>query len=336
MKKLLLLCLISLSISTVSFDLEKLREEMLSRHNFLRSQHHTKELVRDSSLEKYALNFTDYLIKLDHLEHSPNRLNGDYIGENICAGHYSSAIGTECVNLWYSEEPNYDYKKAEFDVNCGHFTQIVWKNTKQLGCAMSCNEDDRCVVSCNYYPSGNFYGQFGANVFAKDDYSADVEVEPEPEPTPDEKLEQFKNDVTKRHNYYRAQHQAEDLERDSLLEKISQEAAEHMLEIDDFYLPEDKYNGDFIGMNLFWVKGKFCGNDIVDHWYKEVDKYDFNNPGYNQDAGGFTQLVWKNSKKIGCGYACKDDLECYGICTYYPAGNYDILFAKNVFPKTKN
>lgn len=335
MDKFLLLCLISLSISTVSFDLEKLREEMLSRHNYLRSQHHTKELVRDSSLEKYALNFTNYLITLDHLEHSPSRLNDDYIGENICAGRYSSTIGTDCVNLWYSEEPNFDYKKNEFDANCGHFTQIVWKNTKELGCGMSCDEKDHCVVSCNYYPSGNFYGQFTSNVFSKDDFNAGVEIEPEREPTEAEKLEQFKEDVTRRHNVYRIQHQAGELERDPLLEKISQEAAEHMLEIDDFYLPTDKYNGDLIGMNLFWVQGQFNGNDIVDNWYKEVDNYDFNNPGYKQDAGGFTQLVWRNSKKIGCGYACKG-IECYGICTYYPAGNYDILFAKNVFPKIKN
>jgi len=44
-----------------------------------------------------------------------------------------------------------------------HFTQVVWKDTKQLGCGWSyCNGDSRVV--CQYMNGGNRIGHFDANV----------------------------------------------------------------------------------------------------------------------------------------------------------------------------
>lgn len=41
----------------------------------------------------------------------------------------------------------------------GHFTQVVWKATKRLGCGQAGK-----FVVCNYYPAGNVQGQFRDNV----------------------------------------------------------------------------------------------------------------------------------------------------------------------------
>ena len=54
----------------------------------------------------------------------------------------------------------------------GHFTQIVWKNTKEVGCAtVKCDSLANSGGSvrpyftvCNYSPPGNYGGQYGANV----------------------------------------------------------------------------------------------------------------------------------------------------------------------------
>jgi hypothetical protein len=55
----------------------------------------------------------------------------------------------------------------------GHFTQVVWKNTKKVGCAWntkSCpgngqaNKMPFYKMVCEYDPPGNYAGQFPQNV----------------------------------------------------------------------------------------------------------------------------------------------------------------------------
>ncbi len=43
------------------------------------------------------------------------------------------------VKDWHDEEENYDYStgKSKNGKAIGHFTQVVWKKAKKLGCAMS-------------------------------------------------------------------------------------------------------------------------------------------------------------------------------------------------------
>ena len=36
---------------------------------------------------------------------------------------------------------------------------------KEIGCGAACNNDNKCYVTCNYYPPGNFIGEFQDNVF---------------------------------------------------------------------------------------------------------------------------------------------------------------------------
>jgi hypothetical protein len=41
---------------------------------------------------------------------------------------------------------------------CGHYTQIVWRNTKSVGCAVARGKGVEVWV-CNYDPPGNYAGQ---------------------------------------------------------------------------------------------------------------------------------------------------------------------------------
>lgn len=46
----------------------------------------------------------------------------------------------------------------------GHFTQMVWKGSEQLGCGSVTTSSGALYVVCNYSPPGNYIGEFVANV----------------------------------------------------------------------------------------------------------------------------------------------------------------------------
>jgi hypothetical protein len=54
------------------------------------------------------------------------------------------------------------YKKMHSD-GCGHYTQVVWRTSTELGCGVaSCKTQDgwnQDIWICNYGPAGNIGGQ---------------------------------------------------------------------------------------------------------------------------------------------------------------------------------
>jgi len=77
----------------------------------------------------------------------------------------------------------------------------------------------------------------------------------------------------------------------------------------------------------------------VDAWYKEIDYWDYATNAKKADASGkmtghFTQVVWKGSKQVNCGYATYVDSMNYYVvtCQYFPPGNYQGQYAANVAP----
>jgi hypothetical protein len=92
------------------------------------------------------------------IDHNPNRSDGHpyYVGENIYGGG-GQPTAQQVVNLWVSEEDNYDYASNSCSGVCGHYTQVVWRETAELGCAMydCAGLTYRYSVVCNYGPGGN-------------------------------------------------------------------------------------------------------------------------------------------------------------------------------------
>ncbi|MCI68562.1 pathogenesis-related protein 1a, partial [Trifolium medium] len=59
---------------------------------------------------------------------------GGRYGENI-AKSSGDMSGTDAVKLWVDEKVNYDHatNSCASGATCGHYTQVVWKNSVRLG-----------------------------------------------------------------------------------------------------------------------------------------------------------------------------------------------------------
>ncbi|VDL37729.1 unnamed protein product [Hymenolepis diminuta] len=74
-----------------------------------------------------------------------------WVGQNIA---YSSSIAQN-VKMWFEEHKDYNYSHNYCSGVCGHYTQLVWANTTDVGCGVSkCNFSgfNAVFVVCNYGP----------------------------------------------------------------------------------------------------------------------------------------------------------------------------------------
>ncbi|KAJ5133007.1 hypothetical protein N7448_007165 [Penicillium atrosanguineum] len=171
--------------SYTSFD--DFKKTVLQVSNDYRQSHDAKPLVWNEALTEYALNWAKACV----WKHS----HGPY-GENLAYGYPNA---TAAIDAWGDEGKLYDFHKPTgFTEKTGHFTQLVWKSTAEVGCAaVNCgytydkaradNEDDPLLdaraedsapraqgwyVVCEYTPAGNVVGEhdkyFRKNVVPKE------------------------------------------------------------------------------------------------------------------------------------------------------------------------
>jgi pathogenesis-related protein 1 len=95
------------------------------------------------------------------IDHNPDRSMGQpyYVGENVYGDRERPTLSTprEAVNAWAAERASYDYASNTCNGTCGHYTQIVWRASVELGCAIGeCPSlTFRTSIVCNYGPGGN-------------------------------------------------------------------------------------------------------------------------------------------------------------------------------------
>ena len=132
--------------------------------------HGAAPLTYDASISRIAQAYADQLAASGQFQHSGNKYNGKPLGENLAKWWGSlgpsDLDGSKGVNMWYDEVSLYDFSQNTFQYAAGHFTQLVWKNSQQLGIGVS-QVGDSVIVVCNYFPAGNYARQFTANVSPK-------------------------------------------------------------------------------------------------------------------------------------------------------------------------
>ena len=91
----------------------------------------------------------------------------DDVGENLYrAGALESDGGrrsfyavlpAQVVDAWGAESANYSPASDSCAANrqCGHYTQVVWPSTEEVGCGMAVCPSLGQVWVCRYRPRGN-------------------------------------------------------------------------------------------------------------------------------------------------------------------------------------
>ncbi|MBA2466210.1 MAG: SCP-like extracellular [Sphingomonas sp.] len=139
---------------TTNFD-----QRLLSAHNRERAAVASPRLEWDPQLAVSAARWAEYLGRTGKFEHSDTDE-----GENLWAGTRGHYTPEAMVGLWTAEKRHFKpgrfpYNSTTGDVDdVGHYTQLVWRTSRKVGCAMSRSKAEDVLV-CRYSEPGNAIGE---------------------------------------------------------------------------------------------------------------------------------------------------------------------------------
>ncbi|KAG5678130.1 hypothetical protein PVAND_007829 [Polypedilum vanderplanki] len=312
--------------------------ECLRAHNEYRARHGVPPLKLNKRLCKHAEEWAKILASRGVLMH---RNNSQY-GENIFClwssnGSTNFTTGQEVVDSWYAEISQHVFHREPTTLKSGHFCQVVWKESRELGVGMAKNRNGEIFVVVNYDPPGNFIGSFEKNVLplidedAKSRTSAE-KSDGEREKTPEEEYEEFSQKMLKHHNEYRKKHFAPELKLTKELMNDAQSWAENLAAMDKFLYRQNSQYGE--NLYCLWSSDRDAlpnPKEVCKSWYDEMKQYTWNvEPKTTVKAGQFSQMVWKSSKELGIGLARTKNGKVIVVASYYPRGNVIGQFLNNV------
>lgn len=142
-----------------NMDGNELAKEFLDLHNFARRHARLPPLVWDPKLEDYA---KQYALKRKESGECSTLVHsmGPY-GENLFWGRGSAWKPKDAVKKWVKEHRFYDADTNECRPGkmCGHYTQVVWRDTVGVGCAVEICPNNDTLTVCSYDPPGNYLGE---------------------------------------------------------------------------------------------------------------------------------------------------------------------------------
>ena len=134
---------------------------ILEHHNTHRSALQLPSLEWSPALASEALAWARHLADIDKGQHDQDIVGKE--GENLWWGTANAFSFGNMVDAWGAEKKL--FREGVFPdcrVNrtavVGHYTQIVWRNTQAVGCALISNGRNDYLV-CRYSPVGNVIGE---------------------------------------------------------------------------------------------------------------------------------------------------------------------------------
>jgi len=129
----------------------------VKRHNEIRAEVYSGfGLVWSDTVAASAQKHADYLGATNTFDHG----NSPY-GENLYASG-GNATYVDAINSWHEEKADFNPQTKECYgewYECGHYTQLIWQETTEVGCGKSSSSQWDSIIVCQYNPPGNYTGE---------------------------------------------------------------------------------------------------------------------------------------------------------------------------------
>ena len=155
-----MMCLAAQAATAAPFS-DAQKSELLVAHNKYRADLREQPLAWSEDLAAGAQVWADHLAQdVLTLQHSGEA----GLGENLAMWSAGRASLTKLVDLWGAEK-SYFIEASFPDVSTtgnwrtvGHYTQMIWRNTTEVGCGVARGGGYDFLV-CRYSPQGNYMGE---------------------------------------------------------------------------------------------------------------------------------------------------------------------------------
>ncbi|XP_071788505.1 peptidase inhibitor R3HDML-like [Asterias amurensis] len=168
---MLLVVVLVVWMHTASAGLTRKQEKViLDQHNKFRSKEkgasNMMKLVWSKELARKAQGWADRCI----MDHNPEKSSSkwSWVGENMAFASYRNPL--DMVSMWEGEKAIFNHKSNRCNPDpsdpllssCGHYTQMIWGDTQEVGCGFKTNCPNSGMPSrlvCNYGEGGNWRGE---------------------------------------------------------------------------------------------------------------------------------------------------------------------------------
>lgn len=142
-----------------------LRQAMLDAHNAERSSFGHAPLAWDDALAADAARYAAEMAQTGVYHHSKKASRAIPSGENLWMGPrrlYSYQVMAQAFlderKMFIPTAKLPDFSTTGYWQEVAHYTQMIWRGTQKVGCAIGDGRDYEYLV-CRYFPAGNAYGK---------------------------------------------------------------------------------------------------------------------------------------------------------------------------------